>query len=165
MEVNTPDQTFWPSGSDAESRPKNMYMDFIIKLKNTKPGDDNRMADLPAGSVFPFSGTESTFPDDHVDHQYVECDGANVIADSYPDLVKAVGRVFSTSNHDSEFTSPDLRDYFIRGISDDGKYDPDYSRRNKVSIKIRSWETRSNHHRHRTALRLAVVPRKIGQRN
>ncbi|KAJ4376784.1 hypothetical protein N0V86_006902 [Didymella sp. IMI 355093] len=121
-------------GNDSESRPDNMYMDYIIKYKNTKTG--TRAADLVAGSVFPFTGADNQGPksDPNITAaQYVLCSGENVVAAKYPDLQKTVGNRFATDKQLPEsFTPPNLRNLFVRGIDDSGKVDPDYQHRKQA---------------------------------
>ena len=112
------------SGNDNETRPANMYMDYIIKTHNTK---SRRAADLLAGSVFPFSGADDKGPSGDIDAQYLLCNGDNVVRSRYPDLWASVDKRFTVGKQGVDsFTTPDLRGLFIRGIDDFGLVDPDY---------------------------------------
>lgn len=138
------------ASSDAETRPMNMYFDFIIKLEHSVTGLSQ--ADLPAGSIFPFTGSVAdAFPGGGLHNQYLLCDGTLVAASDVPDLVQEVGSKFQHDQSQSGvFQPPDLRDYFIRGVSDsDSDHDPEVDHRaaapdgSKAGIgTTQSWATK-----------------------
>ncbi|ORX35522.1 hypothetical protein BD324DRAFT_652075 [Kockovaella imperatae] len=117
----TDDSTlFTGTEGDAETRPDNVYMYYIIKIQD---GDTDTMtpADLPAGAIFPFAGGETCGPalESNSGNAFILCDGGNVDATAAADLQGPVGNRFAAVNDaDTKFTPPDLVNWFIRGIDE-----------------------------------------------
>lgn len=80
-------------------------------------------ADLPLGMVAAFA-TES-LPDDS---NWLECNGAELAVEDYPDLHAVVGDAFGLADP-GNFLLPDLRGEFLRGWDDGAGNDPDAARR------------------------------------
>ena len=73
---------------------------------------------VPAGTILPFAGDKSKIP-----AGYLPCDGSLVSQTDYPDLYAAIGSAWGESG--GSFYVPDLRGYFLRGVSDGQNNDPD----------------------------------------
>jgi hypothetical protein len=124
-----PPRAFALDGNDNETRPQNMYMDYIIKTSNDRK-KNTAGVDLLAGSVFPFAGADNVGPRSSIPGQYIACNDHNAVLSQYPDLQIKVGNRFSsTMQAKDSFTPPNLMSYFIRGIDDAGICDPDVSHR------------------------------------
>lgn len=73
---------------------------------------------VPPGSITPFAGdVDVSLPDG-----YLVCDGRSVRIDDYPELYDAIGLNWGGSGQN--FRLPDLRGYFLRGVSDASNVDP-----------------------------------------
>lgn len=76
---------------------------------------------LPTGAVVPYSGASA--PDG-----YLLCDGTSYARTTYPDLFSAIGTAYGTADG-SHFNVPDMRGYFMRGVTGASSKDPDASTR------------------------------------
>jgi microcystin-dependent protein len=101
-------------GGDSESRPKNIYVDFIIQSMT------KNAAKLPAGLLVAMTALETP-------PGYLLCDGSPLNIADYNELYNAIGK-----NHggtDSSFNLPDIRGRFLRGRTGDSSRDPDAAQR------------------------------------
>lgn len=102
------------TGGDKETRPVNVYFQYIIK---TKP-DSN----LPVGSVIPYAGSDTSAGPSNT---WLYCDGNEYRNAAYKDLANEIGGRFSTSSSPSLFNVPRLFGLFIRGVDPRATRDPD----------------------------------------
>lgn len=107
------------AGGDAESRPENVYVDFIIQQrpKNAAPA-------LPVGVLVPMTLVVQP------ESGWMLCDGRSLSNVEYPELVSAIGQ--SHGGTASTFNLPDLRGRFPRGRSASSPRDPDAAQRGAV---------------------------------
>lgn len=83
---------------------------------------------VPPGSIMPFGGeVETSLPGG-----YLVCDGKLVNIDDYPELFNAIGTSWGGDGMNN-FRLPDLRGYFLRGVSDDANNDPDKDSRISIN--------------------------------
>lgn len=101
-------------GGDNESRPQNVYVDFIIQ---TMMGDAPA---LPAGVLIGWTGLSAPAG-------WLLCDGQQVATADYPDLYAAMGTCHGGTS--AAINLPDLRGRFLRGRTGDSKRDPDAAAR------------------------------------
>jgi microcystin-dependent protein len=106
-------------GGDAESRPENLSVDFYVCAEPMAGAD--AAADVPIGAV-------ATIGLDLPENPYwLPCDGRMVATADHPELSKALGATYGTS--EGKFGLPDYRARFLRGSSDTTGIDPDADRR------------------------------------
>jgi microcystin-dependent protein len=121
------------SGGDAETRPPNVYVEFLIKA--------TAAAALPVGAVIPYAGNALPGP---VAQYWQLCDGT-VLSDT---AEAALGTVMGgASGHgDGTFNVPDYRGYFLRGTAHGSPRDPDRGSRSaqgnqgNVGDAVGSWQ-------------------------
>ena len=97
-------------GGDKETRPENIYADFLIAT------DDIEQSAPPIGTVMSFGGdfTDPSVRDQLSDAGWLPCDGSMLrINSKYDALNKIIGTTFGEAV--DKFAVPDLRGYFIRG--------------------------------------------------
>lgn len=75
---------------------------------------------VPSGSILPYAGEVST----GVPFGYLVCDGALKNISDYPNLFAAIGTAWGGDGV-ANFRVPDLRGYFLRGVSNETNTDPD----------------------------------------
>lgn len=102
-------------GGDSESRPCNIYVQFIIKIYSTST--------IPVGSIFILSGSNVT------SKYLAKCNGTSlsIAENKYPSLQKVIGTSFG--GDENEYKLPDFRGYFLRGVDNAAGNDPDTSSR------------------------------------
>ena len=91
----------------------------------------------PVGSVTAFAGTTNSIP-----NGWLLCDGSAVNSSNYPALYVAIGIAWGDGANGSgtDFNLPDMRGYFLRGVSHNTTRDPDRNARtsngygNKVQV-------------------------------
>lgn len=91
----------------------------------------------PVGSVTAFAGTTGNIPDG-----WLLCDGSPLNSTNYPSLFAAIGIAWGDGSNGSgtDFNLPDMRGYFLRGVSHNTTRDPDRNSRssngygNKVQV-------------------------------
>ncbi len=109
-------------GGDAETRPKNKYVYYIVKAQSVANGEE---VTLPVGSVTPFAGSL----DSNVPSGYLLCDGASLDStNTYSDLFAAI-QIAHGGNGQPNFNIPDYRGFFLRGVSMGQLSDPDRNSR------------------------------------
>jgi microcystin-dependent protein len=97
-------------GGDAETRPVNAYVNFLIKVQPT--------AEILPGSVIPVAGPDFESPD------LLLCDGTSYPSSgSYQTLFNAIRSAWGSTQ--SDFNVPDLRGRFLRGVDNGTGRDPD----------------------------------------
>jgi len=86
--------------------------DYFLAFKSAM---DNVLAQAqasaaPVGAIMPFAGLA-------VPADWLPCNGANVLASSYPQLLSVIGNLYGTGGglFPTWFTLPDLRGMFLRG--------------------------------------------------
>jgi microcystin-dependent protein len=98
-------------GGDSETRPVNVYVQFLISLAERDPSGA-RMA--PVGSIIAIPGAGK--PDTKF---WRRCDGSVVMRKDLPELFAAFndtkGPIWG-STKDDNFSVPDMRGYFLRGV-------------------------------------------------
>jgi microcystin-dependent protein len=90
----------------------------LLSVPYAKQADNG----VPPGTILPFAGPKSKIP-----VGYLACDGASITASAYPNLFAAIGNSWGGSG--ATFNVPDLRGYFLRGVSDGTGSDPDRTSR------------------------------------
>lgn len=108
-------------GGDAETRPVNAYVNFIIKLVDTAP--------LPTGVVVAFAGSDDSGSANL--SEFVLCNGKFFLNAMYPDLLAAIGVAHGGS--DVGFCLPDYRGRFLRGVANGAGSDPDVKARTAMA--------------------------------
>ncbi|MEQ9403920.1 MAG: phage tail protein [Cyclobacteriaceae bacterium] len=86
----------------------------------------------PIGTILPFAGPENQLP-----AGYKICNGDEVSLRQFPGLFLTIG-VNWGGNASPKFNLPDLRGYFLRGVSGDTDRDPDVEKRydlNQLSVQ------------------------------
>lgn len=90
---------------------------------NTVPYAKAAENGVPPGTIVPFAGPKSNIPTG-----WLYCDGTSYASTGmYGKLYTAIG--FSWGNDGGKFRVPDLRGYFLRGVSDGTTIDPDRASR------------------------------------
>ena len=108
-------QTFFSNGGgDAETRPINAYVNFIIKIVDG--------GSLPTGVVVAFAGA-SAAGSPILRQSYMFCDGSYLSTLMYPELYANIGTAHGGG--DSAFNLPDYRGRFLRGADNGTTRDPD----------------------------------------
>jgi microcystin-dependent protein len=109
------------SGGDAETRPINAYVNFIIKVSST--------SSMPLGSIVYFAGNPSAAVPEHL----LICDGASVeTGGSLQDLYNAIGDAHGATET-GRFNLPDYCGRFLRGATNDTANDPDAETRTSMA--------------------------------
>ncbi len=105
------------TGGDAESRPVNAYVLFIIKYRDSDQAPN--YGELPIGALVAMPGINA--PDD-----YLLCNGQQIQLDdpTYFDLYNAINSIHG-GDGSSYFNLPDYRGRFLRGVSSTSGNDPD----------------------------------------
>jgi microcystin-dependent protein len=118
------------TGGDAETRPDNKYVYFIIKAASL---DKEKLpVGAPVGGVISFAGSAGLTPPP--DSQWVRCTGTSVPrVGKYFELSRALG-----SAHGGDATNFNLPDYhsrgwFLRGVSELSNVDPERDKRTKAA--------------------------------
>src|SRR5688572_10624255 len=121
--------------SDAETRPVNLALYWIIKVKRFVPTVKNKAKDdLPVGGIIPFAGSDSQTPANAYP-SFIRCNGVSVDTSSKTsDIEDVVGDTFTIPSNktDAKWFPPDLRGKFIRGVDLSGENDPDFGTRNSA---------------------------------
>jgi microcystin-dependent protein len=116
--VRTGDMTATSAaGGDSESRPQNIYVDFI--LQSQIPTTD--ALTLPAGVLVSMIGVSAP------GSGWLLCNGQQLNSADYPDLFAAIGT--SHGGTAPKFNAPDLRGRFLRGRAETSHRDPDCAQR------------------------------------
>ncbi len=98
------------TGGDLETRPKNKYVYYLIKI--SKLDQNNDKVKLPVGSIIPFSGT----PNGTIEQQYIRCMGQGIpIAGQFEELYEAI-KLSNGKPKNGYFNIPDYQGYFLRGV-------------------------------------------------
>lgn len=92
-------------GSDPETRPQNVAMNYIMALHTG--------VKLPVGAVFPYAGCEAKPAGD----LFLKCQGQAIKSAGYPDLSKKIGDIYTAQKISESFHVPDMRGIFIRGVN------------------------------------------------
>lgn len=119
-EFNSGSVMFQIGGGDNETRPANVYMNFIIKL------DNNSL--VPAGVLAPYAGAEGsqTKPSE----VWLFCNSNTYTSQQYPLLYNTITRRFtSPTQAPGAFNVPQPDGLFIRGADNGASRDPDASTR------------------------------------
>ncbi|TGD73520.1 tail fiber protein [Mangrovimicrobium sediminis] len=115
-------------GGDTESRPGNVYMNWIIRF--SLAADDST---TPIGSIVAYGADAGSNAVALAAQGWQACRGRTVAATDFPELFAAIGTLYGGDS--SNFDLPDLRGLFIRGVADGathaegGARDPDEHRR------------------------------------
>ncbi|WP_175649687.1 tail fiber protein [Pseudomonas sp. Marseille-P9899] len=101
-------------GGDAETRPLNAYVNYIIKLVGT--------AALPTGAIAAFAGPNQS-GSANLASSFLLCNGQLLFNSMYAELYNAIG---TTHGGDARgFNVPDYRGRFLRGVDNGTGRDPD----------------------------------------
>ena len=87
---------------------------------------DAQVSNVPIGSVIAWTGPKTKIP-----AGWLECDGRELNRNQFQDLFDAIGTTWGGTATD-KFKVPDLRGYFLRGVDDGAKRDPDLAQRSPV---------------------------------
>jgi microcystin-dependent protein len=115
------------TGGDAESRPRNKAVYFIIKYQLVTDTHDIVMP--PIGSLLSFAGPA---PLDAA--TWLPCDGRVVPRSAQPALAVAIGGAHGDDGPDG-FLLPDYRGYFLRGVDGGVHRDPEAAARTPPNPK------------------------------
>lgn len=116
-------QTFSSNGGgDAETRPINAYVNYIIKLVQG--------AAIPTGAVVAYAG-DSPNGSQNLLTWYRVCDGSSIAQNLYPNLYQAIGTAHG--GNATMFNLPDYQGYFLRGVDNDATRDPDQKTRTAMN--------------------------------
>jgi len=85
---------------------------------------------LPVGSVLPYVGTD---PIGLESQGWLLCDGRYLMRTGHAELFEAIGTANGAPNAET-FNLPDLRGYFLRGVSDGTSRDPNATTRTAAAI-------------------------------
>jgi len=111
-------------GGDAETRPPNKYVYFLIKASSSD--STGQPVQVPVGAVILFAGPAGGNPPPPA--QWEECTGQTVSRiGPFARLFDAIGTAHGGSGND--FRLPDYRGWFLRGVSESSNADPDRDRR------------------------------------
>lgn len=138
----TPNQFYSSGGGDAETRPINVYVNFIIK---TEPD-----AAMPTGAVIAFAGNKQIASDNHGSY-YKLCNGTQLDANEsrHTELLAAIGTAHGGDR--STFNVPDYRGQFLRGANKGAGRDPEAAQRTAMARggavgdavgSVQEWTTR-----------------------
>jgi microcystin-dependent protein len=107
-------------GGDNETRPENIYVDFLISntlMSNSAP---------PIGTIMSFGGdiTDQETRKELARYGWLPCDGSFARRSEYEELANVIGSLYgngptdlSSQNKDSDlFTLPDLFGFFVTGV-------------------------------------------------
>jgi len=98
------------TGGDLETRPKNKYVNYLIKISKLDQNNDTVL--LPIGSIIPFSGP----PNASIKQQYIRCEGQGIsIAGQFEELYEAI-KLSNGKPKNGYFNIPDYQGYFLRGV-------------------------------------------------
>ena len=112
-------------GGDLESRPPNIYANWIIKASAKNAGGTG-YATVPVAAVLAYAGNDPGQVDATT---WLLCDGAPLaIAGPYGALAVALNKAYGSPDA-SRMCLPDLRGRFIRGVDLSQRRDPDAGRR------------------------------------
>ena len=133
------------AGGDAETRPVNVSVQFIIKAKavgspKLSSGSEQEQlqqlsadvvamshdVDVPVGAVTAFSGP-------NVPQGWLVCDGRVLSKKDYPQLYEAIGELYGKGSNTGEFKLPDYRGMFLRGVGPEKTVDKDRDARKPPS--------------------------------
>jgi microcystin-dependent protein len=94
----------------------------LLSVPYAKAADNG----VPAGTILPFAGPKANVPPG-----YLACDGSQYTATDYPSLFNAIGNAWGGNG--AAFNVPDLRGFFMRGISEGTNNDPDKDSRTALN--------------------------------
>lgn len=123
IEWHSGPRRFDVSGGDAETRPVNVALYWVIKA-TSKEGADG----VPIGAVIPFAGDDKKIPAPAYFPWWIRCDCAKVESDQLGHILPVVKDKFKLASSPSSskvFWPPDLRGKFIRGVDWESVHDPD----------------------------------------
>jgi microcystin-dependent protein len=86
---------------------------------------------LPSGLILPFGGPT-------VPSGYLACDGTVVSRATYASLFAAIGTAWGSGDGSTTFNLPDLRGYFLRGVSGTSGVDPEADSRGPINVGANS---------------------------
>ncbi len=101
------------------------------------------MTMIPTGSVTAFSGTVDKLAR-MTQMGWLKCDGSSVSRHTYPELYSVIGTIYGGGG--DNFSLPDMRGYFLRGVDDGSRRDPDAASRCRqggsgiVGGSVGSWQ-------------------------
>lgn len=105
------------SGGDLETRPKNKYVNFLIKYAQLT--DDQDYVQVPTGSAIAFTSKQSSA----LGTDWLLCDGSSFTQTQSPGLFKAISSAHGQDSSGNPIL-PDYRGYFLRGVSLGSGNDP-----------------------------------------
>lgn len=109
-------------GGDKESRPKNKYIIYLIKIRERMA--NGHPVQVPVGALISFASAKAPDP-----ARWVLCDGRALSPKGeWSALHSAIGFAHGETK-DGEMVLPDYRGYFLRGVSGGSKIDPDAAER------------------------------------
>jgi len=85
------------------------------------------VGDLVVGSVIPYAGPSDVPGFDP--QSWIPCDGRAISRATYVALFEVIGTLHGAGNGVSTFRLPDYRGWFLRGVDDGAKRDPDAEHR------------------------------------
>ena len=114
---NDSQPTFAVGGGDAETRPINKYVNFLIK---THSSIDGQPVTMPIGGVLPYPSSNNKWLFD----EWLACNG-NLLSNLY--FYKALFEFIGTAHGgdgNPMYQLPDYQGYFLRGVANGSMVDP-----------------------------------------
>ncbi len=104
------DHTHKFAGGDLETRPENIYTNFLIVTEHIQ-------AAPPVGSIMSYGGDyfDPSIRKSPADNGWLPCDGTSVRVKTHPELYKVIGNIFGKATSEHFFSLPDLRGVFVIG--------------------------------------------------
>lgn len=90
-----------------------LFLSFVVTKK--------KQNDTPVGSIISYAGDVSLLES----KGWLVCKGQSLSTKNYTRLYKAIGNSWGGDNRGERFNLPDLRGYFLRGVSEGVNTDPD----------------------------------------
>jgi len=118
----------------------------IISIQNSILDIQNQISNtIPVGTILPYSAPIPPVG-------WLECNGAELLEEDYPELFNVIGRTFGGNPSNRTFKVPDLRGEFIRGWDngraiDSGRQFGSFQNW-KTGYPHNSWTVSDNTHRH-----------------
>ncbi|MEM9679066.1 MAG: phage tail protein [Bacteroidota bacterium] len=119
------------STGGSETRPVNIYINFLIKYTD-------EFDVVPPGAVIPFSGTKA-MAENLLSDGWLFCDGNSYSVSQYNVLFNIIENYYGADSENNMFNVPDYRGLFLRGVQgtllpgQTSPYDPDNGTRTAPS--------------------------------
>lgn len=104
------DHTHKLVGGDPETRPENIYTNFLIVSEHVQSAP-------PVGSIMSYGGDyfDPAVRKSLIENGWLPCDGTSVRVKTHPELYNVIGNIFGKATSEHFFSLPDLRGLFVLG--------------------------------------------------